>query len=382
MYDVIIVGAGPAGSSAARRCAQLGASTLLIDSAVFPRDKLCGGGLSGQAMSYLDFGLPPAIVERDIFGARVHFGERSVTVRKPYRVGVTVSRYNLDFFLTQKASELGVNLLEGTRVSSLVYGQDCVQVMTGKEKHLGSMVIGCDGFNSVVARYVRRKHRKNEYGICLESKIPSDSATIDSYIRDAIDIHFGIVYGGYGWVFPYKEHFYVGIGGMASQLENPRKVMRDFLVTIGFSSDIEMKGHPIPAGGVRRKTIADRLLLAGDAAGFVDTFYGEGLAFAIRSGQIAGEVAISALKRGDCSTPGLRSYSERCRKEFGIDLQYSLLFSNLMHRFPKILLRLLASDGDVLDKYLEVPARRRSYRSFLAWLFPRLPLLYAKAASR
>ena len=382
MHDVIIVGAGPAGSSAARRCAQLGASTLLIDSATFPRDKLCGGGLSEQAMSYLDFDLPPAIVERDIFGARVHYGDRSVEVRKPYRVAVTVSRYNLDFFLAQKARELGVNLLEGKRVSSLVYGHDSVEVMTGKEKHVGRMVIGCDGFNSVAARYVRRKHRKNEYGICLESKIPSDPATIDSYLHDAIDIHFSIVYGGYGWVFPYKEQFYVGIGGLASRLKDPKRVMRDFLAATGFSSDIDMKGHPIPSGGVRRKTVADRLILAGDAAGFVDTFYGEGLAFAIRSGQIAGEVAVSALRKGDCSPAGLRSYSQRCRQEFGIDLQYSLLFSNLMHRFPKILLRLLASDGDVLDKYLEVPARRRSYKSFLAWLLPRLPLLYAKVISR
>jgi geranylgeranyl reductase family protein len=382
MYDVIVVGAGPAGSSAARRCAQLGASTLLIDSAIFPRDKLCGGGLSEQAISYLDFDLPHAIIEREIYGARVHYGEQSVEVRKPYRVAVTVSRRNLDFFLTQKAREVGVDLLDGKRVSSLDYGHDSVKVIMGKEKDVGRIVIGCDGFNSVVARYVRRKHRKNEYGICLESIIPSDCTTIDSYIHNAVDIHFDITYGGYGWVFPHKEHFYVGIGGRASRLENPKKVMRDFLVATGFSSENEMKGHPIPVGGVRRKTIADRLLLAGDAAGFVDTFYGEGLASAIRSGQIAGEVAISALKKGDCSRAGLFSYSDRCKQEFGIDLQYSLLFSNLMHRFPRIFLRLLASDADVLDKWIEVPARRRSYKSFLGWLLPRLPLLYAKAVSQ
>lgn len=378
MYDAIVVGAGPAGASAARRCVQLGLSTLLLDQAVFPRDKLCGGALSEQALSYLDFELPRKIIERDVYGARVHFGAAHTEIRKPYRVAVTVSRITFDHFLVQKAAETGAEILQGRRVSALDCSPDHVDVVVGAERYSGRIVIGADGFHSVVARYVRRKHSKDEYGVCIESKIPADDAVIDAYIHNAVDIHFRIAPGGYGWVFPHRGYFSVGIGGLASRLVEPKQVMRDFLASAGFSPEVEMKGFPIPAGGVRRNTVADRLLLVGDAAGFVDTFYGEGLAFAVRSGQLAAEVAATALRKGDCTTQELRLYAARCEQEFGRDLRYSLYFSRLMHRFPGLFLRLLASEPEVLGRYLDVPARRTSYRRYLAWLLPRAPLYLAK----
>jgi len=378
MYDAIVVGAGPAGSSAARRCAQLGLSTLLIDRAVFPRDKQCGGGLSEQAISYLDFELPREIIERDIYGSRVHFGDSCIEVRKPYRIAVTVSRTDFDFFLLRKAGEMGVNILEGKRVSALNLGNGYVEVIVDKDKYPGRVVIGADGFNSVIARYVRRKHSKEEYGVCMESKISADDTTIDLYVHNAIDIHFNIAYGGYGWVFPHRGYFSVGVGGLASRFSNPKAVMHNFLSATGFPSNVKMKGFPIPVGGVHRNIVADCLILTGDAAGFVDTFYGEGIAFAIRSGQLAAEVVATALRNGNCSAQGLKSYDIRCKQEFERDLRYSLYFSRLMHRFPKVFLRLMASEADVLDRYLEVPARRRSYRSYLRWLLPRVPFFLAK----
>jgi len=378
LFDVIVVGGGPAGSSAARRCAQLGLSTLLLDQAVFPRDKLCGGALSAQAISYLDFELPADVIERDIYGARVHFGQSCTEIKKPYRVAVTVSRTTFDHLLLNKATEAGVQVRQGERVSALECNPGRVEVAVGEQRSSARVVIGADGFHSVVARYVRQKHAKDEYGVCIETKIPADDAAIDAYVHNTIDIHFRVAHGGYGWVFPHRGYFSVGIGGLASRLPDPKGVMRGFLASTGFSPDIDLKGWPIPAGGVRRNTIADRLLLVGDAAGFVDTFYGEGLAFAIRSGQLAAEAAAAALKEGDCTRKGLQPYAVHCEQEFGRDLRYSLYFSRLMHRFPGVFLRLLAADAQVLDKYVEVPARRRSYRSYLAWLLPRAPLYLAR----
>ena len=253
-----------------------------------------------------------------------------------------------------------------------------LNVITGGFFTGESVVIGADGFNSVIARYVRRKHFKEEYGVCMESKISADDTTIDLYIHNAIDIHFNIAYGGYGWVFPHRGYFSVGVGGLASRFSNPKAVMHNFLSATGFPSDVKMKGFPIPVGGVHRNIVADCLILTGDAAGFVDTFYGEGIAFAIRSGQLAAEVVATALRNGNCSAQGLKSYDIRCKQEFERDLRYSLYFSRLMHRFPKVFLRLMASEADVLDRYLEVPARRRSYRSYLRWLLPRVPFFLAK----
>ena len=158
--------------------------------------------------------------------------------------------------------------------------------------------------------------------------------------------------------------------------------MRNFLTFTGFSTEIKMRGFPIPAGGIRRSILADRTLLTGDAAGFVDTFYGEGLAFAIRSGQLAGEVAATALRGGNCSARGLSSYSTLCEQDFGRCLRYSLYSSRLMHQFPNLFLRLMASETKVLSGYLEVAARRCSYEEYLAWLLPRVPFFLAKAIAR
>jgi geranylgeranyl reductase family protein len=382
MYDVIVVGAGPSGASAARGCAQLGMSTLLIDKAVFPRDKICGGALSGQAMSYLDFDLPDELIERDVYGARAHYGDFSVDVRKPYRIAVLVSRFQFDHFLLRKAQEAGVKVLEGRKVSALEQNHECIQVVTGRDRYSARIVIGCDGFNGVTARSVRGKPRKDEFGICVETHIPADESALETYVRNGIDLHLGIAYMGYGWVFPHRGYFSVGVGGLAERLVQPRAVMLDFLASLGFSTDVEVRGFPVPVGGIRRKVIAERVILAGDAAGFVDACQGEGLAFAIRSGQLAGRVAAAAVEKGDCSGSNLRSYEELCEREFGKDLRYSLYFSRLVHRFPGIFLRLLASGVSLFDKFLEIPARLYSYQRFLAWLLPRVPYLWVKQKFR
>jgi geranylgeranyl reductase family protein len=376
MYDVIVVGAGPAGASAARRCAQLGLGTLLIDKAVFPRPKLCGGALSEQAMSYLDFDLPGELIEHDVYGARLHFGGTCIEIKKPYRIAVLVSRTRFDHFLLEKAAEAGARIIQGKRVSALDRDRDGVRVIVGKDSYRGRIVIGSDGFHSVTARYVRRKHRKNEYGICVASRIPGGAIALD--IHDVVDIHFGVAGEGYGWVFPHKGYFSVGIGGSASRMSNPQAAMRRFLASTGLPTDVKMRGFPIPAGGVRRDIVADRLLLTGDAAGFVDAFTGEGIAYAIRSGQLAGEVAATALESGSCCVRALDLYRVRCDREFGRDLRYSLHSARLMHRFPGLFLRLMASDAEILGRYLEVPARRSSYQKYLAWLLPRIPCYVAR----
>ncbi len=179
MYDVIVAGGGPAGASAARRCAQLGLSTLLVDRAVFPRDKLCGGAVSEYGLSHFDFALPAELIEHELFGARLHFAASVTEVRKPHRLAVTVSRMPFDHFLLTQAQAAGAEVLQDRPVSELAQGRQGVTVSAGSDKFSCRAVIGCDGFNSLVARYVRRRHTQSEYGNCMEVYIPADEGEID-----------------------------------------------------------------------------------------------------------------------------------------------------------------------------------------------------------
>jgi geranylgeranyl reductase family protein len=379
IYDVVVAGGGPAGSSAARRCSQLGMNVLLIDKAIFPRDKLCGGAVSESALSYLDFDLPPGIIEREIYGARVHFNDTCLEIRTPYRFVNLVSRAVFDHALLEKAKAVGSTVVEGTMVTGLHVKEDCVQISTNADSYQGRVVIGCDGFHSVTAKYVRRPHRKNEYGICMETIRPASETEISDYIEDAVAIYFNVSDKGYGWVFPHRGYFSIGVGGIASQIGNPKTLLEGFLAAAGFPNDVRAKGYPIPAGGFKRSLSADRILLAGDAAGIVDPLTGEGIAYAIRSGQLAAETAASAVRKGDCSQSGLKPYVKACEKAIIQDLRYSLAAAQLMHRYPNIFLRLIACDREALSAFIDVAARRMTYRRYFWGLIRKSPFLLARS---
>jgi len=107
--------------------------------------------------------------------------------------------------------------------------------------------------------------------------------------------------------------------------------------------------HVIPTGGFRRKTYADRILLVGDAAGFVDPFFGEGMSLAIRSGTYAAETARVALDQGDCREAGLKSYGESCEADFGQSLRSELRWTSMVYRYPNVLIKPFAMSAKLTD---------------------------------
>jgi geranylgeranyl reductase family protein len=373
-YDVVIIGAGPSGATAAYHCAKSGLDTLVVDKSQFPRYKECGGGLSEQAMSYLDFPIDDELIERDIYGTRVRFGNEAIELLKPYRLAGLVARSKFDYFLVKQATKVGAKFLENERVIELKISQECVDIIT-KEKQLRSrLVIGADGSQGITSRYVRDQFKRNEYAVGVVTEITADNKDVDKYISNAIEIHFGITNMGYGWVFPHEGYFNVGIAGSADKLSNPKKIFTDFLRERGFRGQYRFHAHTIPMGGVPKKKVTDRIILVGDAAGFVDSFLGEGIAYAILSGKIAASVCYDALQcRDGWKEDFLKIYDDKCHKQFENNLKYSLIFAKLMHRFPKLLLKLMASDENVLDRFLELPPGKLTYKEYLQWMIPRLP---------
>jgi flavin-dependent dehydrogenase len=211
--------------------------------------------------------------------------------------------------------------------------------------------------------------RKDSMGICLVADSEEEGVKIEERLAGTLDIHFGVAEGGYGWIFPHRGYYSVGIGGLSSRLRHPRQAMLQFLSKNGFSQRQKLHGHLIPQGGNKTRVALGRVLLTGDAAGFVDAFTGEGICYALASGKIAGQVI------GDVPASEVAlAYQERCKKDFGEELRYALFFSKMMHRYPEIFLRILACQEEVLDMYIEIAAAKISYKDFMRWLLPRIPI--------
>ena len=130
----------------------------------------------------------------------------------------------------------------------------------------------------------------------LPYTLAEDENTIKERLDNIIEVHTGLLKMGFGWVFPHCGYYSVGIAGIAEYLNDPKKKMREFLDSVGFGDRYSIKSHLIPVGGIKRKLTTSRVVLTGDAAGFVDSFYGEGISYAIRSGQIASEIISRIIK--------------------------------------------------------------------------------------
>ena len=366
MYDVIIIGGGPSGSSAGRRAGKLGLKTLLLEKENFPRYKPCGGGLSEHAMSYLDFELPEDIIEWEVTGAKVIFKDQSVNVHKSHRVFALVSRNTFDTFLLEKAKETGIEVHTGEKALSCREMSDFIEVDTGEKTYQAKFAIISEGAQGLVKTCVRPTDNKDEYGICLVTEIPAEEREIEERLGKTLELHLGVARGGYGWIFPHKTYYSVGIGGVVNDFSHPKESMLEFLKKNGFSGDYKLHGHKIPWGGLKRKVVGSRVILSGDAAGFVDASSGEGLSYAIRSGQLAAEVIAGICLQGK-NLKDLKEYQALCRAEFGTHLKYSLILSKLIHSFPERSFKMFIDNREILDKYLEVMDFKIDYKDYLRW---------------
>lgn len=367
MYDLIIVGGGPSGASAGRAAGKRGLSTLLIEKKNFPRYKPCGGALSSYGLSCLDFKLPGSVIERKISKVRVHFRGSFVEGMKETNLALLISRQIFDNLLLEKARETGIEVHTGEKVLDCVEKEDFVEVRTTDNTYLGKFVLISEGSGGTLKYRVRPRDKRTEYALGLVSEIPDEDEAIRNRFPGTINIHFGIAQGGYGWIFPHAGYYSAGIVGTAQSLEHPKKVLLDFLEENSLSGDFPVRSHIIPTGGIKRKILNSRLLLSGDAAGFVDAFTGEGLSYAIRSGQLASET-VADLVMYSLKLSSLKAYESGCRQEFGNYLASSLKLEKIMHRFPETSFKLAVSNREILDKYLEEVVTNRNYKDYVRWL--------------
>jgi geranylgeranyl reductase family protein len=370
MYDVIVVGAGPAGSAAARTASQAGLKVLVVEKETFPRYKPCGGALSDRAISIMDFSLPDQLCERTITGVRVHFHNKVVESRKGYRLSALVTRSKFDHFLLQKAQEAGADLAT-QKVQKFKEKTDHVEVLTKKDTFKSRFLVISSGYQDNLNERIRERDKKYQYGVAIVTEVEDDDEKIEERLQSSLDFYFDVVETGYGWVFPHGGYYSVGIWGQASRLKDLRGTMAHFLKKNGFQGNYELHGHKAPLGGSNKKISSPRVLLAGDSAGFVDAFTGEGIYYALRSGQMAAHT-ISTQDPMDVSW----MYEAACKRDFGGELGYARWISKFLTDHQNTLWRVLTCHEQVLDNYAEIPVAKKTYKNFLEWLIPKLLQTY------
>jgi geranylgeranyl reductase family protein len=385
MYDVIIVGAGPAGTSSARACAAAGLKTALIDKNRFPRPKPCGGAVSEQALSYLDFTLPSDIKEQECFGARIHYQGHSIEVTKQHRIAVLVSRDKFDSFLLEKAIEAGAHFFPDEKCTAMTMRPDAVEVRTDTSAHEGRYVIGADGVHSVVAQAVRPRFTQEEVAVALVSHAPADDRHGDENLSGHLEMHFGLAPMGYGWVFPHRGYRSVGIMGIASKSFRHQDVLSKFSRDLGIPLK-DVRGHLIPLGGINRAIQSGRILLVGDAAGFADPFHGEGISYAILSGKLAAKAVSDVMRTRRDDAVAFSRYQLECERHIQKNLRVARAMAKLIGRYPKLFLRIFIDNPAPLEKYLDIPSGKLDYEQFWKWLLMHTPSFllssWVRAASR
>jgi geranylgeranyl reductase family protein len=344
VYDVIVVGAGPAGAILAYLLASRGLQVLMLEKAALPRYKTCGGGLTYKAIENLPFDIR-STVEIEASGGIVSFGGQQLLkteVRQPF--AWLVMRDRFDYFLVQKALQAGMRLVDTARVTGIEQGVQHIQVRTEREVFICSLVVGADGVNSIVASLAGLLQQR-EVGIAVEAEVAVPDAAMESQGSFAT-FDFGVLPGGYGWIFPKRDHLSVGLfqarQGKAVGIKEALGHFINNQPVLKTYQQINIHGHRIPLGG--RKALLDkgRVILVGDAANLADPWLGEGIYYAIISAKIAAE-EITGFLRG--SLPDLRNYTHRINLEIVQQLQQARRFARLVYLFPQIGTTLLSKSS-------------------------------------
>jgi geranylgeranyl reductase family protein len=330
-FDAIVVGAGPAGSTSAALLARSGLSVLLLDRARFPRDKPCGGGITGRAAQLLPFPVDP-VVEHTVDRLELAASYRGRFERRSKEPLVLMTqRSRLDAYLAERAVDAGVTFRDGIKVTAVEGDGEAAVVTAGRWRGESAVVIGADGANGVSARSLGLAPRT--YCVALEGNLAHGAADAERYRGRAV-IELGVVPGGYAWVFPKGNHVNVGVAGWEAEGPRLREHLRRLLEQHRLPPALEaVRGFRLPLRRAGASLARGRALLVGDAAGLIDPLSGDGIYEALASARLAVDRACD-LVAGRASS--LRPYELSLVRELGPLCAASWGWKLAFDRFPRL----------------------------------------------
>ena len=366
--DAVVVGAGPAGSSTAHYLAMAGLRVLLLEKSAFPRDKVCGDGLTPRAVAELvRMGVDTSGWARNT-GLRAVGGGRTIELPWPETAslpnfGLACPRAELDAALAAKAQESGAVLRENVTVVGPILHERSGRVIGVKAKSAereplafkAPVVVDAGGVSARLATAVGREKAMNRpMGVAYRTYFRSGRSA-DSVMESHLELWKGKpgksdLMPGYGWIFPLAGGIVnVGLGSLSSTAKatglDYRGMFKAWMANApsgwGFTEENQvgrLRGAALPMAFNRKPHYADGLLLVGDAGGMVSPFNGEGIAYALQAGRLAADAIAQAHSRPTITAKdrALAAYPAAMREELGGYYSLGRAFARLIER-PRIM---------------------------------------------
>jgi geranylgeranyl reductase family protein len=355
-YDIIIIGAGPAGSAAGLYAARSGLKTLLLDKEKFPRDKICGDALSGKSVMVLrDLNLldkiqklPGAFIQTIIFSSPNHYSfkiDLKKTRLKETPKGFVIRRKIFDDFIFRLAKKNVTHCIERFDVKGIIREKSKICGVSGMDLNNGKnmqyrakIILGADGYRSIISRELGFYQHDPEHTVvalrCYYKNVKD--------LTDQIELHYiDEVIPGYFWIFPAENNCAnIGIGMLYKYIKKKKVDLKIALnnalksphFKTRFENAIPLEkpaGWNLPVGSKHRRIYGNGFLLLGDAAGLIDPFTGEGIGNALFSAKFAIKTVREAIKANDFSEKFLARYDSQLWDEIGDELKVSTKLQKL-----------------------------------------------------
>jgi geranylgeranyl reductase family protein len=344
MWDVIVVGAGPAGSTAARVVAEAGRSVLLLDRARFPRYKTCGGGITGFSLPAMPDAARAAFeAEITDFGLSRRGRDRVMLHADEPFLGM-VQRETFDQLLVDAAVAAGAEFRDGTAVRGLSEDEQGVAVRLADEELRARVVVGADGSNGRTSGYVGVEFAGTDLGLEVEL-----AASGHEWSGTAL-FDWGADRGSYAWLFPKRDTLTIGVIQRTGLPDATRAYLELWLRQLGLAGATRVResGHLTRWRSRRSPLRRGSVLVAGEAAGLLEPWTREGISFALRSGAMAGAAAASAARAaGAARDTGARDaaldgYIAAVHRELVPQIRAGQVMLRALERSPAALHRVLA----------------------------------------